>query len=135
MTIGERIQVRRKELDMTQTELAERMGYKDKTSVSKIESNINDIPQSKIVKFAEVLDCSVPYLMGWEETASQNTKEGNVSIDEPSSEAELMDYLDMLRNRPECRMFLDTIKGATKEEVEENVRFIEALRQAKNNAD
>ena len=43
-------------------------------------------------------------------------------------EDELREYLDMLRNRPECRMLLSTVKGATKEEVEANVRLIEALR-------
>ena len=32
---------------------------------------------------------------------------------------------------PELRALLDTAVGATKEEVEENVRFIEALRHAK----
>lgn len=43
-------------------------------------------------------------------------------------EDELREYLDMLRNRPECRMLLSTVKGATKEEVEANVKLIEALR-------
>lgn len=43
-------------------------------------------------------------------------------------DAELAEYLEMLRTRPECRMLLQTIKGSTKEEVEANVRVIEALR-------
>lgn len=46
---------------------------------------------------------------------------------EPETD-ELREYLDMLRNRPECRMLLSTVKGATKEEVEANVKLIEALR-------
>ena len=41
---------------------------------------------------------------------------------------ELEEYLEMLRTRPESRMLLSTVKGATKEEVEANVRVIEALR-------
>lgn len=41
---------------------------------------------------------------------------------------ELREYLEMLRNRPECRILLSTVKGATKEEVEANVKLIEALR-------
>ena len=43
-------------------------------------------------------------------------------------EDELREYLEMLRSRPECRMLLSTVKGATKEEVEANVKLIEALR-------
>ena len=67
MLIGDRISQRRKELGMTQTELAKKMGYKSKAAISKIETNVNDITQSAVVKFAEVLDTSIAYLMGWEE--------------------------------------------------------------------
>lgn len=41
---------------------------------------------------------------------------------------ELSEYLDMLRNRPECRVLLSTAKGASKAEVEQNVLLIEAIR-------
>ena len=67
MTIGDRISLRRKELNLTQEELACKMGYKSKAAISKIETGVNDITQSTIAKFAEVLDTSVPYLMGWDE--------------------------------------------------------------------
>ncbi|MBR5948229.1 MAG: helix-turn-helix transcriptional regulator [Clostridia bacterium] len=49
---------------------------------------------------------------------------------EPTDEAdELMEYLEMLRTRPECRMLMSTVKGATKEQVEANVKFLESLRK------
>lgn len=44
------------------------------------------------------------------------------------ADQELMEYLDMLRNRPECRILLSTAKGATKDDVEANVRVIKAMR-------
>ncbi len=66
-TVGNRILQRRKELDLTQEELAKRMGYKSKSTINKIEMGINDIPQSKIAKFAEVLATTPSYLMGWDE--------------------------------------------------------------------
>lgn len=47
---------------------------------------------------------------------------------QPDEDAELNEYLEMLRSRPECRMLLSTVRGATKEEVEANVRVIKALR-------
>jgi len=43
-------------------------------------------------------------------------------------EDELSRYLEMLRTRPEMRVLLDTVEGATKEEVEANVKFLETLR-------
>lgn len=73
--IGKRIMTRRTELGMTQEELALKMGYRGKSSINKIETGINDIPQSKIVKFAEALSTTPAYLMGWisEETVNKNS--------------------------------------------------------------
>ena len=42
---------------------------------------------------------------------------------------ELNEYLEVLKNRPECRMLFQLAKGATKEEVEQAVKIIEALRK------
>ena len=126
MTIGERIASRRKALGLTQDELAKKMGYKSKAAISKIETNVNDISQSQVVKFAEVLDTTINYLMGWEEPAKEPAQE---------DDAELMEYLEYLRTRPEARILMSTMRGATKEEVEENVRFIEALRKTRHGTD
>ena len=65
-TVGNNIMNRRKALGMTQEELAKRMGYKSKSTINKIELGINDIPQSKISSFAEVLGTTPSQLMGWE---------------------------------------------------------------------
>ena len=74
-TVGNNILNRRKGLGMTQEELAKRMGYKSKSTINKIELGINDIPQSKIVKFAEVLGTTPAQLMGWENDNSMWSKE------------------------------------------------------------
>jgi transcriptional regulator with XRE-family HTH domain len=65
--IGKRIMQRRQQLGWTQEDLAIRMGYKTKSAINKIELGINDVSQSKVVKFAEVLNTSIAYLMDWEE--------------------------------------------------------------------
>lgn len=74
--VGTKICERRKLLGMTQEELASKMGYKSKSSINKIEMGINDITQTKVIKFAEVLDCTPSYLMGWED----NTEQSNITI-------------------------------------------------------
>ncbi|MBR5355491.1 MAG: helix-turn-helix transcriptional regulator [Lachnospiraceae bacterium] len=61
---GERIRIRREEIGMTQEELAEHLGYKHKTSVSKIEKGLASVPSSKVVIIANALKVSVRYLMG-----------------------------------------------------------------------
>lgn len=65
-TVGINIKNRREELGITQEELAKRMGYKSKSTINKIEMGINDITQSKILAFAEVLDTTPAHLMGWD---------------------------------------------------------------------
>lgn len=66
MDIGNRIKLRREELGYTQDELAKRLGYKSRSSVNKIE-NSREVSMKKIKLYANALDTTVPYLMGWEE--------------------------------------------------------------------
>lgn len=61
------IKNRRTELHLTQSELADRMGYADKSMIAKIEKGLVDLPQSKILAFAEALKTPPSYLMGWDE--------------------------------------------------------------------
>lgn len=59
------IKLRRKELGLTQEELARRTGYTNKSSIATIESGKVDIPQSKILEFARALEISPADLFGW----------------------------------------------------------------------
>lgn len=61
----ERIRSRRKELKMSQSELAKLLGYSDKSMISKIENGKVDLPESRIVQFANALLTSPEYLIGW----------------------------------------------------------------------
>lgn len=67
MTIGERIKARRQELKLSQREMAARLGYTDHTTLTRIEAGKVDLPQSRIVKIAEVLGVTPGYIMGWEQ--------------------------------------------------------------------
>ena len=66
MTIGDRVKLLRQKKKMTQLELAEKLGYKSKSSVAHIE-NGRDIPRSMVVTLADILDTTPSYLMGWED--------------------------------------------------------------------
>ncbi len=72
MDIGQRIKQRREALHMTQEELAKMVGYKSRSSVNKIEADGRGLPQSKIAKFASALGTSPSWLMGWEESLTEN---------------------------------------------------------------
>lgn len=80
--IGTNIRNRRIELGMTQEELANRIGYKSKSTINKIELGINDIPQSKILRFAEVLKTTPKVLMGWEDEVNiEIEKNSDIMVD------------------------------------------------------
>lgn len=64
--IGQRIKKRRRELKISQIELCEMLGYKDHSTVSKIEKGERGLPQKKILKIAVALQTTPAYLMGWD---------------------------------------------------------------------
>lgn len=61
--IGEKVKERRLELGMTQQELAEKVGYRSKGSINKIELNKSGVSQSLLLKLAEALRISPMYFI------------------------------------------------------------------------
>lgn len=66
MTVGQRIKSRRKELGLSQSELGKKLGGISKAAISATELDKRDITTERIRKYAEALDCTPAYLMGWE---------------------------------------------------------------------
>ena len=85
MTLGEKVKLKREELNLSQEELAEKMNYKSKTSIHKIEQGITDLPLSKVKELAAVLNTTPAYLMGWE-----NKKEEKSNINMNDIETDFM---------------------------------------------
>lgn len=106
--IGKRIKKRRIELNMTQEELARKLGYKSKTTIAKIENGTNDIVQSKVLDFSKALQTSIAYLMGWEEAKIENINTG-VSVPVHSHEALVMKEMSKMNKRGKTKL-LDTAK-------------------------
>lgn len=71
MTIGERIKEKRLERGYSLRELAQIMDYHHST-IGKVENGMVDLPQSRIVQFANVLGTTPAYLMGWEDEQKKN---------------------------------------------------------------
>lgn len=69
--IGKRIRERREELQITQEELAIRIGYKTRASINKIETGDRNLAQSKIKAIADALSTTPSYIMGWDEKPKQ----------------------------------------------------------------
>ncbi|MCI8348704.1 MAG: helix-turn-helix transcriptional regulator [Firmicutes bacterium] len=73
MAVGDRIKELRRQHNLTQDELAMRMGT-TKQTIHKYENNIvTNIPSDKIEQLAKIFDVTPSYIMGWEEEPKVHT--------------------------------------------------------------
>lgn len=71
--IHKNIKSRRKALKMTQSQLAEKLGYADKSMIAKVEAGLVNLPQSRIEAFAQALGVTKEELTGWsDKTVSES---------------------------------------------------------------
>ena len=114
MTTGERIKELRIQNGMTMEELADKLGVQ-KAAVYKYESGkVVNLKRDTIEKLANIFNVSPSYIM---------------CMEDDTEDEGLSDYLEMLKNRPECRMLFQLAKDASKSDVEQAVKIIEALRK------
>ena len=79
MTIGERIKLRRKALDIRQEDVAVIAGV-SKQTIQKYETGIiSNIPSDKIELVALALNVTPAYLMGWEEIEKEPSEDSPLS--------------------------------------------------------
>ena len=62
--LSTRVRLRREQLGLSQEELAQRMGYRSRSSITKLEKGINDLPQSKVEELAQALETTPAALLG-----------------------------------------------------------------------
>lgn len=100
MNIKDRIRERRLKLGMTQDELADKVGFKTKGSVCKLETGDRSIPIGRLRKLAEALETSVDYLIGNESPKTGDVREyyrlkmeSNKPIDKDTALHTIMDLL------------------------------------------
>ena len=116
--IGYRIANRRKEIGMTMDDLATKVGVA-KSTIQRYEAGkIEKIKLPVIESIANALGVNPSWIIG--------KSEEKLPADD---DQELAEMLEVLKNRPECRMLFQLARNATKEDVEKAVRIIEALRK------
>lgn len=101
MTIGERIKRRRKELRMRQIELADYVGYRSVSTVSKVEKGIITIPINKLNKVAEALKTTTAYLMGYEEE-NKTKKKLELKEEKKMTKSKIEELLNLIEGQDEA---------------------------------
>ena len=100
MTVSDRIKNRRSELGMTQEELAQKLGYTGKATVSKIEQSKDKITFEKISQIAEALDTTTEYLLGYvTETVKEQTYLDDLIQEAKASSKEDVEFVTQLLRR------------------------------------
>lgn len=112
---GERIKQLRISKNLSQDELAARLGYKSRSSINKIELGQNDIPTSKISQMARFFHVSEAYLMGWEEEPTRVPVLGTIRAGIPNSAIEdILDYEEITEDMARHgKHFALKIKGSS----------------------
>ena len=75
MTIGQRIKQRREELGLSQEELAHALGYKNRSSINKIELNLQQLRQQKILDVARVLKTTPTWILGIDDEVEEEQQQ------------------------------------------------------------
>jgi len=75
LKLYENIRLCRKSAKMTQEELARRTGYTDRSSIARVEKGEIDLPQSKILQFADALGVTPSQLLGWDEKPAEELQD------------------------------------------------------------
>ena len=105
----ENIREFRKQNKWTQEELAQRMGYTDRSTIAKIEAGKVDLSQSKIIEFANVFGVDPGELMGWDG-------------EEPDSEGYYLDpesaeLAEFAHKNPEYKALFDASRKVKPEDI------------------
>ena len=120
------IKKRRNELGMTQTDLAKKMGYADKSMIAKIEKGLVDLSQSRIVAFAEALSTTPAALMGWNESESAE-RFNNVPLSK-REHSHILIYRD-LSDQGKDRVDEYTEKTRDLEKQDEDSKIVESFQK------
>ena len=94
MTIGEKVKEARLQKGWTQQELAEKLGYKSRSSINKIEVGDRDVPRKQIIEIAKALEVKPAYLMGWGD--EPNKKSAPTETDEDDKTKNIKEKLSKL---------------------------------------
>ena len=116
MTLGARVKQLRTEAGLSQSELAQRIGYSSKTAISKIENDTLDINRSTVVALAKALNTTPIYLLGWE------------NKDEPSENSSSERYLAL---SPKKKELFNLLLSLTPQETEKLLDYAKFLKSQK----
>lgn len=97
--IGLKIKKLRENMELSQSQLAEMVGYKDKTSIAKIEAGKVDLPQSKILAFSKALNVTPADLLDFDLCLTNNNQVICIETAKSNFINRIQSYCNKLNNK------------------------------------
>lgn len=82
--LGENIKKKRIESHLTQQQLADLLGLKDRSSITKIEKGLTHLSENKLITLANILNTTVEYLVSGNVSSAANIYHGTMVKDLPA---------------------------------------------------
>lgn len=129
MQIGDRLKEYREKRNMSQDELAKRIGYKSRSSINKIEIEGRKMPQDKIKAAAQALNVSPLYLMGWTDDptpVNHGVKETvtHVIFDSEVGNMEVVRFPDAIMTDDGELLILKNLSDDGKKDIIKYIKFV-----------
>ncbi len=116
ISLYKNIKEQRLRLGLTQSDLAQKLGYADKSMIAKIESGKIDLSHSKIKEFAKALGVTPFDLMGW---SDDELDDGTSAEQEPYYiNEDAREMAQFLFENPEYRVLFSAARNVSKEDLE-----------------
>ena len=100
--VGQRIKLERKMQNLSQQELAEKVGYADKGLISRIESGSLNLSMDKLIKIADALNVDVTELLMDPEPAEKKVEKDVILYDvsdiSQDGQKRIKEYIDTIRS-------------------------------------
>lgn len=100
--VGQRIKTERKMQNLSQQELAEKVGYADKGLISRIESGSLNLSMDKLIKIADALNVDVTELLMDPEPAEKKVEKDVILYDvsdiSQEGQKRIKEYIETIRS-------------------------------------
>ena len=122
MAFSNNLRYLRKKHNMTQDELANRLGYKSFTTIQKWESGVSEPSVSTVKEIAQIFGV----------TMDQITNEDlSETFDDYYLDPEVKELAEELNSRPEMRILFDATRNATKDDIQFVIDMVERMQGKK----
>jgi transcriptional regulator with XRE-family HTH domain len=119
---GERLRRLRKEKDLTQKQLADKVGV-SRATLAGYEVKGVEPSHSTLISLADELDCSVDYLLGVTEIKA---KHGEIK-DAIASDEELLSFWEEMGSREDLQLLFKQTRNLSSEAITSVVQFMKAI--------